>query len=428
MREFPQVPGVYLMKDAEGVVLYIGKAKNLRDRVGSYFQPSADLMQSRGPKIAEMIPKVADVTWLECENDVDAILKEARLIKDIQPPYNTRQMDDKTFPYLEITRQHDFPGVYVTRQPRKGSKLFGPFTSVSELRRVLQILQRIFRFRTCNMEIDKNDEKRRFFRPCILYNIKQCLGPCANKVSRVSYLKDIKRFERFLDSKRSVVLRQLQAEMAEQAQEKNYEEAARLRDEIKAIEALADRGEVDEHVQPELFQVDPAAGMEKLGKILNSPREIRVVEGVDIAHLMGDEMVGGLVCFIDGRPFKKGYRRFKVKTVDGINDYAAIQEVLSRRYRRAGESEELYPDVILIDGGLGQLHAAEDVFKMMSVQPPLVISLAKQDEEIFVQGTSEPLHLSRHDPALRLLQYVRDESHRFAQHYFHILQKKSMKG
>ncbi len=427
IRNFPQVPGVYLMKDAEGVVLYIGKAKNLRDRVGSYFQPSADLMQSRGPKIVELISKVVDVTWLECENDVDAILKEARLIKDIQPPYNTRQMDDKTFPYLEITRREDFPGVYVTRQPRKGSKLFGPFTSVSELRRVLQILQRIFRFRTCNMEIDKNDDKRRFFRPCILYNIKQCLGPCADKVSREAYLKDIKRFERFLDSKRSVVLKQLQAEMAEQAELKNYEEAARLRDEIKAIEALDDRGEVDEHVQPELFQVDPAAGMEKLAKLLDSPREIRVIEGVDIAHLMGDDMVGGLVCFIDGRPFKKGYRRFKIKTVDGINDYAAIQEVLSRRFRQAGESEELYPDVILIDGGLGQLNAACDLFKAMSVQPPLVISLAKQDEEIFVQGKTEPLRLSRHDPALRLLQYVRDESHRFAQHYFHILQKKGLK-
>ena len=422
IKGFPSSPGVYLLKDAQGRVLYIGKAKSLRERVNSYFQPSADLMRSRSPKIAEMIEKVAEVGYLECPGEVDAILQEARLIKDIQPPYNTQQMDDKTFPYLEFTMFEDFPGVYITRKPREGAKLYGPFTSVSELRRVIQVLQRVFRFRTCTMAIDAEDQRRRFFRPCILHDINQCTAPCADRISPKSYKNSIKRLQKFLETDRSKILRQMWKEMRQQAKKLNYEEAGRLRDEITAIESLADRGEVDEHVQPELFQVEPAGGLTRLGELLELP-EVRIIEGVDIAHIMGNEAEGSLVCFIDGRPFKNGYRRFRIKEITGIDDYAMIQEVLRRRYRRAGEQEELYPDVILIDGGLGQLHAAQDVFQEMDVQPPMVLSLAKKEETLFHQNSDQPLKLPRNDPALRLLQYVRDEAHRFAQHYFHILRQ-----
>jgi excinuclease ABC subunit C len=426
IKDFPQNPGIYLMKDANGRVLYVGKAKNLRDRAGSYFQPAADLMQSRGPKIAEMVQKVTEISYLECENEVDAILQEARLIKDIQPPYNSRQTDDKTFPYLEITGDEDFPGVYITRQPGQNSKLYGPFTSVGELRRVIQILQRIFQFRSCHLEISDEDPKRRFFRPCLLHDIKQCSGPCADRISKPAYAQDIKRLRQFLESKRSVVLRQLREEMDRCSKELDYESAAHLRDEIKAVESLSDRGQVDEHVQPELFQTTPEPALEKLTEILDATSPVRVIEGVDIAHIQGRQAVGSLVCFIDGRPFKNNYRRFRIKQTEGIDDYAMIQEVLRRRYRHADETEELYPDAILIDGGLGQLNAALAVFEAMPFTPPIVISLAKKQEQIFIQNHSEPLTLPRSDPALQLLQYVRDEAHRFAQHYFHILQKKQI--
>jgi len=425
IKTFPKTPGVYLMKDGDGVVLYIGKAKSLRDRAGSYFQPSADLMNTRGPKIVEMVTKVSDITYLECESDVEAILNESRLIKDIQPIYNTRQTDGKSFPYLEISSADDFPLISMTRQPQsKGSKLYGPFSSAGDLRRVIQVLQRVFKFRTCTLEIDAADEKRGYFRPCILHDIDQCTAPCADMISKETYRQDISRLRRFLESKRSVVMRQLHQEMQAFSQKQQYEDAARLRDEIKALDSLDDRGEVDEHVQPELFQVDPAAGMEKLGALLELTNPVRVIEGIDIAHIQGQETVGSLVCFIDGRPFKKSYRRFRIKEVEGIDDYASIREVVRRRYRRAGTSEELYPDVILIDGGLGQLHAALEAFESMAVQPPQVISLAKKEEWVYVQGRTDPLRLSRHHPTLRLLQYVRDEAHRFAQHYFHILRDK----
>ena len=427
IKTFPQTPGVYLMKDSEDRVLYIGKAKSLRERVSSYFQPSADLAQTRGPKIAGMITQVTSLTFLECPSEVDAILQESRLIKDIQPTYNSRQADDKTFPYLEITGSDDFPGIFVTREPRpSGSKLYGPFASSGDLRRVVQVLQRVFKFRTCTLDIKADDDQRRFFRPCILYDIKQCTAPCADLISRDAYREDIKRLRRFLESKRTVVLRQMKKEMLACSEKKEYEQAARIRDEIKALGCLSDRGSVDEHVQPELFQVDPGKGLDQLGPLLEMDHPVRVIEGIDISHIMGSETVGALVSFIDGRPFKKGYRRFRIKSDCGIDDYAAIREVVRRRYRKAGSSEELFPDVILIDGGLGQLHAALEVFDHMSIQPPRVISIAKKEELVYVREKSQPLRLSRNDPTLRLLQYIRDESHRFAQHYHHILRKKQL--
>ena len=212
---------------------------------------------------------------------------------------------------------------------------------------------------------------------------------------------------------------------AEQAEKKNYEEAARLRNEIRSLEKLDDRCKVDEHVQPELFQVDPHAGLDRLVQLLDREESVRIIEGVDIAHIQGQEAVGALVCFIDGRPFKGGYRRYRIRDVAGIDDYAMIQEVLRRRYRKAGAHGEIFPDVILIDGGLGQLHAATDAFREMPFKPPVIMSLAKKDEILYRVGNDNPIKLPRHDAALRLLQYIRDESHRFAQHYFHILQKKS---
>ncbi|MHC4184873.1 MAG: GIY-YIG nuclease family protein [Planctomycetota bacterium] len=184
IKGFPTGPGLYVMKGAAEKVLYIGKAKNLRARVSSYFQAGGDLAGSRGAKIVEMISKVETVDFVETKSEVDAVLQEARLIKDIRPPYNTDLVDDKTFPYLEITTGDDFPGVYITRKPRaRGSRLFGPFTSARDLRGVLVVLQKIFKFRTCNLEIRKDDAKRKFFRPCLLYSIKQCTAPCGDRIN-----------------------------------------------------------------------------------------------------------------------------------------------------------------------------------------------------------------------------------------------------
>jgi excinuclease ABC subunit C len=432
---FPKTPGVYLMKDASGTVLYVGKARDLRSRVSSYFQDSADLLNTRGPEIAHMATLVCDIDFLDCETEVDALLTENRLIKDIQPPYNERLRDDKSFPYLEITLREDFPGVYVTRSPKpKGTRLFGPFTSAGGLRDAVNALQKVFRFRTCDLDIREGDDKRRFFRPCLLYAIRQCTAPCAAHISREDYRKDIERLIRLLKSKRSVVIRAMRKEMEEASARMDFEHAAVLRDRIRAIESLSLSGSVEEDVQPEVFYIDPAAGLDKLQALLGLPARPRVIEGIDIATLQGEDSVGSLVSFVDGRPFKAGYRRFKIKYVDGIDDYAMIREVIGRRYRHAANAEELYPDVILIDGGLGQLHAALNAFEELhrsieaeqgrAVKPAMVVSLAKKEELIYVQARSEPLRLARNNEALRLLQQIRDEAHRFGQHYHHILRRK----
>lgn len=214
--------------------------------------------------------------------------------------------------------------------------------------------------------------------------------------------------------------------MAEAAEVLDYEKAALYRDRIGLIERLDRRGSPDENVQPEVFAAEPAEALEKLQKLLKTSQPIRIIEGIDIAHIAGEQSVGSLVKFIDGKPFKSGYRRFKIKTVKGIDDYAMIAEVVKRRYKYALRGEELWPDLVLIDGGLGQLHAAEEAFKQIDAPAVNLVSIAKKEEQLFVQGSTKPLRLSRSSPALKLLQYVRDESHRFAQHYYHILRKKSL--
>jgi len=440
IKSFPTGPGLYFMKGPKDKVLYVGKAKNLRSRVSSYFQQAGDLAVSRGPKITEMLSKVKTVDFLETETEVDAMLQEARLVKDIRPPYNTDLVDDKTFPYLEITTGEDFPGVYITRKPRPhGSRLFGPFAGAKDLRGVLVVLQKIFKFRTCKLNISENDPKRRFFRPCLLYSIKQCTAPCGAKIDEREYKKIVTDLIRFLRSKRSTILRQLRKQMAEAAEAFAYEKAAMCRDRIRLIERLDRRGTPDENVQPEVFAADPTQALEQLQNLLQTPEPVRIIEGIDVANIAGAEAVGSLVKFIDGKPFKSGYRRFKIKTVTGIDDYAMIAEVVKRRYKYALRGEELWPDLVLIDGGLGHLRAAEAALKDMiamnlrkstkgkrksEIRNTRIAAIAKREEEIYLQGSSKPLKLPANSPARKLLQYVRDEAHRFAQHYHHILRSK----
>lgn len=420
----PKAPGVYLMKDDKGRVIYVGKSASLRDRVGSYFLPSTRLEHKK----AGLLDEVVDFEILQTDTEVEALLAENRLIKDIQPKFNARLLDDKTFPYLMITMDEDFPGVYITREPRtSGVKLYGPFTSVGGLKDAISMLQKVFRFRTCTLEIHEGDDQRRFFRPCLLYPIKQCTGPCGARISKEAYREDIDRFIEFLEGGKKRLLSQMEKQMIEAAKDLHFEKAARLRDEIKMLTALGARAEKGSETwwQPEAFVTNPQEGLQKLQEVLEMPDRPRVIEGFDIAHLHGNEMVGSKVCFIDGAPFKDQYRRYKIKHGQGNNDYLSLQEVVTRRYREAGAAHELYPDIILIDGGLGQLHAALEAFNQMDVKPPMVVSLAKKEELIYVQSKSEPLHLPRNHAGLRLLQYIRDEAHRFAQHYHHILRRKA---
>src|SRR5947209_1169069 len=425
VRGFPTTPGLYLMKDAQGRVIYVGKAKNLRARAGSYFQKTA----AEDRRICDWVGEIADVDFLPTDSEVDALLLEARLIKDIQPRHNVDLKDDKTFPYLQITTNEDFPRVNFTREPRDhGVKLYGPFPRAKSLRGAIQVLQKIFKFRTCSLDIEEDDPRWRWFRPCLLHSINQCTAPCNVRIDKEAYRNDIRRLRLFLDGKKDVVLAELEAEMKEASKALQFEKAARLRDEIKALRTLNLRGDLAKHAQPEVFYVDPRKGLKGRQKVLKLESIPRTIHGVDIAHLGGTETVGSLVTFIDGLPFKPGYRRYKIKSVAGVDDFASIREVVSRRIQGLQERDEPFPDIFLIDGGKGQLGAALSAFKVLGVTPPTLISLAKREEEIYVPGRPEPIVLSRRSFALRLLQYARDEAHRFAQHYHHMLRKKRTLG
>lgn len=424
VKQFPPTPGVYLMKDAEGRVIYVGKAKNLRNRASHYFTKAA----ADDPRTADLVKAIADIDFGPADSEVDALLMEARLVKDIQPRFNVDLKDNKTFPYLQIRMREEFPRVEFTRNPRsRGVRLYGPFTSAKSLRAAIQVLQRIFQFRTCGLDIKSTNEQWRWFRPCILHSIRQCTAPCNFRVTRKEYRRQIRRLCMVLEGNKEALLNELEQAMQDASAKLDFEKAARLRDEIAALRSLGLRGDVDKDVQPEVFHIEPRKGSVGLRKVLGLAQTPRTIEGIDIAHLDGQDTVASLVSFIDGLPFKPNYRRYKIKSVEGIDDFASIREVIARRFRNAlspGEEEQVFPDILLIDGGKGQLNAALEVFRMLGKVPPCLISLAKQEEEIYRPGDAEPIRLSRHSAALRLLQYVRDEAHRFAQHYHNLLRKK----
>jgi excinuclease ABC subunit C len=424
-RRFPTTPGVYLMKDDQGRVLYVGKAKNLRNRASHYFTKAA----AEDPRTADLVKLIADIDFVPAPTEVDALLMEARLVKDIQPRFNVELKDDKSFPYLQIRIREDFPRVEFTRTPRRrGVRLYGPFTSAKSLRYAMQVLQRLFKFRTCSLDIDAEDPRWRWFRPCLLHSINQCTAPCNFRVTKEEYRKQVRALRMVLEGKKDRLLREMNREMQEASAALQFERAARLRDDIAALEQLGLRGDVDRDAQPQVFPIDPKKGLVGLRKVLGLARTPRTIEGVDVAHLGGSETVASLVQFLDGLPFKPGYRRFRIKSVEGVDDFASVREVVSRRFRRLQQEDHVFPDILLIDGGKGQLNAALDAFGVLGIEPPCLISLAKREEEVYRPGAAEPLRLSRHAAALRLLQYVRDEAHRFAQHYHHILRRKKLQG
>src|SRR5581483_1206363 len=285
VRQFPPCPGVYLMKDARGVVIYVGKAKNLRNRTGHYFTKAA----AEDTRTADLVKLIADVDFLVADSEVDALLLEARLVKDIQPRFNVDLKDDKSFPYLQIRVREDFPRVEFTRSPkRRGVKLYGPFTSARGLRQAMQVLQRVFKFRTCTLDIDADDSRWRWFRPCILHSIGQCTAPCNFRVTREEYRKQIRNLRMVLEGKKDKLLVEMEEAMRAASAALQFEKAARLRDDIEALKNLGKRGDVDKDVQPEVFALEPRKGMIGLRKVLGLPQTPRSIEGIDIAHLGGN--------------------------------------------------------------------------------------------------------------------------------------------
>jgi excinuclease ABC subunit C len=538
IKSLPAKPGVYLFKDKEGKVIYVGKAANLNSRVRSYFGAPSNLSS----KIQRLVSKIQDFEFVVTNSEQEALILECNMIKKYTPRYNVRLKDNKTFPYLKIDINEDWPGIYITRRVQKdGARYFGPFASAGSVRKTLRLIKKIFPFRSCSKRIEGKDK-----RPCLDYYIHRCLGPCIGAVEKQEYHDVIKQVILFLQGKQEIILRELNTKMKAAAQQLQFERAALLRDQINAIEkviegqriAITLQGEKDviglaqnetqayvelfsirnnklisqDHFTMEGIQSEPpeqimtsfvkqyyasasyipplillqypvdepavlsewleqqrgsrvelqvpqrgskkklvdtvaenaaqglelaqakemkveviSSGLQELKNRLRLPKMPRRIECYDVSNIQGALAVGSMVVLEKGWPKPAHYRRFRIKTVAGADDYAMIQETLRRRFKRGLTGEGTWaitPDLALIDGGRGQLNAALKVRRELGLDSIPMVSLAKENEEVFIPGDPQPVYIAKDSPALHILQRARDEAHRFAITYHQKLRHK----
>jgi excinuclease ABC subunit C len=395
--------GIYIYKDADGNVIYVGKAINIRKRVESYFRKDTGSL-----KTDFLVSKIDAINTIQTASEAEALLLEASLIKQYQPKYNIELKDGKTYPYIQITKE-EFPLISVMRLNSRKYKdvkaeYWGPYVNPALVREALQIIRRIFPFRTCHPFANKL---------CLYYDLDLCQGPCEDKISKEDYQRNLRHIKLILDGKKDDLYRDLRAEMEEKARGHDFEGAARVRDQVRAIGALYS-GTGDINYFKEAEQLQRALGLE------HKPVSI---ECFDISNIMGNQSVGSMVSFLNGKPAKSNYRRFRIKTVEGIDDFQMIAEVVRRRYTRLQKEKSNFPDLIVIDGGKGQLGAAVNELKALGLSLP-IISLAKQEEEIFVPNKRSSIRLSHDSLGLKLLMRVRDEAHRFGLKYHTLLRSK----
>ena len=529
VRNLTTQPGVYLWKNDRGQIIYVGKAVNLRNRVRSYVRHDT----KRAPKVTAMMSHAADVETIVVANEMEALILENTLIKKHRPRYNIMLRDDKTYPYIKVTVQEDYPRVFMTRRVhRDGARYFGPFADAGAVHRVLKLIQRAFRIRSCRtMQAD---------RPCLQYHLHHCDAPCVHYITKGEYGKLVEQAVGILEGRDAGIVRRLQEQMEAAAEEMEFEKAAMYRDQITAVRVIQEQqnittvggGDMDvlgfagdagqtcvqiytirqgRLMGRETFSLENSAdetaaaltsavldqyyvdgvfvpkeivvsavedkedyerrltlqkgqnvalvipqrgikkklltmaednarvlleqrrlqwqhdtdktsgAVEALARVLDLPRLPERMECFDISHTQGIETVASMVVFEHGRPAKQEYRRFKLKTVQGKpDDFKSMAEIMGRRY---GERDWPAPDLIVVDGGKGQLHAALPIIREAGCEAP-VISLAKRIEEVFVEGRSDSIILSHHTPELQLLQAIRDEAHRFAITYHRSLRGK----
>ncbi|NTV29768.1 MAG: excinuclease ABC subunit UvrC [Candidatus Omnitrophica bacterium] len=401
----PLTSGVYLMKDADGTVIYVGKAISLRKRVQSYFRA-----RTRDIKTDLLVARIVDIDHILTHSEAEALILEAALVKQYDPKYNIDLKDGKTYPYIQIT-DDKFPLVSVVRLARPeerkpGCRYFGPYVDAALIREALQLIRKIFPFRTCVPFADK---------VCLYHSLGLCEAPCVGRVSRQDYRRNIEHVALILAGEKDELYRDLKAEMEQFGRTREYEKAAQARDRLRAIGALY-ASSPDVNCFKEAEQLERALGL---------PRRPERLECIDISTTMGERAVGSLVAFHNGRPDKASYRRFRIKEVDGMDDFRMVAEVVRRRYGRLKREGAPYPDLVVIDGGKGQLAVAVAELEKLGVQIP-VVSLAKREEEVFLPGRRLPVVLSRDSLALRLLQRLRDEAHRFAVSYHRLLRGKKV--
>jgi excinuclease ABC subunit C len=402
VKSLPALPGVYMMKDRDGVVLYVGKAGNLRKRVSSYFYPNRRMNE----RIDRLVSLIEDVEYMVTSTEAEALIYENSLIKQLEPKYNVALRDDKSYPMLKLTVNEKFPRIFITRRKQDdGAIYYGPYANAKLLKEAILILRQIFPLRTC-AKMPKN--------VCLNYHIKQCVAPCAGKVTDEEYAGIVLELKLFLEGKRTELLKLLTQKMTAASRKEEFEQAAHLRARIEALSTIGH----------DSVSYKPLGQIEELRTVLGIEKPLEIIEGFDVSNIMGKEAVGSMVHFFKGRPKKNEYRKFKISTVSGVDDYAMMREIVGRRYSRLLQEKKAMPDLILIDGGKGHLAAAVGELEKLGLSGIPTIGIAKEFEHIFVKDKKDPLILPKESKALHLLQRVRDEAHRFAISYHRVLRSK----
>ena len=410
LNSLPLKPGVYLFKDKNGAILYVGKARSLKKRVSSYFQRPADI------KTSILLDRLSDIDYIVAGSEMDALLLEDELIKKYKPRYNISLRDDKAYPYLKLTVKEEWPRLFLARRKTDdGSLYFGPYQGAM-VRSVIRQVKKLFPIRWCKESPLKKREQ-----PCLYYRIRSCSGPCIGRIDRDDYMRLVQGIVLLLQGKMDASIEKLKEEMARASLDQDYEKAAALRDRIRLFDKMLE-GKGLAHA-PSPRRVNELDELQKILGLKSSPMRI---EGFDISNLQGRETVGSMVAFFGGLPLRRDYRRFCIRSVKGKpNDVAAIFEIVKRRYAGTLSNKLAMPDLILIDGGKPQISAAGRALADAGIAGVFLISLAKRNEEIFTLRRLKPICLAKGSLALRLIQRVRDEAHRFAVTYHRLKRKKA---
>ena len=420
--DIPSKPGCYIYRDAFGSVIYVGKASNLRRRMSQYFQPSREARSD--PKLRSLINSIASWECITVRSEDESLLLESRLIKEYAPKYNILLRDDKRMPLIKIDRTEKFPRLKMTRLRKDDSCLyFGPFPNGGALKQTMEFLCRYFSLRSCRFP-DPGPEEHAH---CMAGTIRDCCCPCVGNVSEAQYMEKVEALIDVLSGNTQQICEELREKMIFHAGRKNFEKAALFRDMEKNIHSLygiKTRTFADAHIP--LVHDGPGAVRDLQEALkLKTPPETMIC--FDNSNISGTLSVASMVCFKEGKPFKNGYRRFRIRTVEGINDFAMMHEIVTRHFTRLLAEKKPLPDLMIVDGGKGQLSYALDALVKLRCPPFPVIGLAERNEEIFIPSWSKPVILDKNRPALKLLQAIRDESHRFAITYHRALRLRTIR-
>ena len=415
-------PGVYVFRDRFREVIYVGKAKTLRKRMSHYFQPSRK--DTADVKLRSLINSIEYFELFPVRTEEEAILLESRFIKQYSPRYNVVLRDDKRFLLIKIDVNAPFPRLSLARLKKDdGYKYFGPFPQAGVLRETVDYLTRHFGLRSCTAKIP--DEKER--KHCLDHIVRHCSAPCIKKIGREQYKDIVRRLIRVIEGDTGHVISALTEKMNCYAGEQNYESAAKLRDVIENIKTVF-CAQNRRFVRASVSRYPGVGAVNELQGILQLNSSPDVIECFDISNIAGSFAVGSMVRFVQGAPSNKDYRHFRIQRVDGIDDFAMMAEVVERRLKRLINEDRPIPDLIIVDGGVGQLSVAHNIVTELGLEDLPVIGLAKKQEEVFVFGSSRPIRLERHAPPLKLLQCIRDEAHRFANSYHQDLRRKRIQN